>query len=747
VAASDPDDKVAYFSNHGSAIAVTAPGVDVLSLRAAGTDMYGDGTHIVGENYYRANGTSMACPHVSGLAALVWAHNLTWDATQVKNQIVHTTDYIDPLNPGYGGRLGSGRINAWKALSVAPQPDLINGGVGVIPPESVLDNGALDPGETAGLSITLRNRWLAATGVTGRLLSDDPYAAVRPDPLPISFGGIPEGGTAAVRILNAIAVSSEAPYGRPLEVRLAVRAGGGYETDIPLGLRVSSPRLSIRTASILDGEANNNGLLEPGETAGLQVSLGNAAGSALALDATVALVSLDPRVIVHQAEGRFGDIGPGETAANFRTPFALEMAADFPEDGTAGLRFNVVAGHGYGATVEIELSPPGRRTVFWQETVSPWPPIILSPVSAVSAPDGSVHTAYQDIRTTLEGIRYSQWSGLSWLEPEPVGLHYTYSYTPLVAVGPSSVPHVGYMEARLAPGWQPLPLTVRECYHSVREGEWTPPRAMADTWEIEALRDYGMAVDSGGRAHAAYMYMDWSVPNTLYWYHRIRTDAGWGPEHAVLQTTDVQRNYASLRLTAGPESVLWLTWVRNPTGSSTLRELFGARWNGSAWASPTIFLATDTAIGQYQLAIDGEERIHLVWGDAAVKKRMYRVSKPGGGGWSEPFVFGGAESYGAYQSIHIDPDGVVYIAYNAGDEIRCRILDHGEWKDEETLLTLDPEETIFSLRLVTEGRGHRHLIWNSLTNYTLARTQHAMFPAYNLKEAPKPPVMPSLWVR
>jgi len=53
--------------NYGSKIDVAAPGVDILSLRAAGTSI----GMPVDANYTRADGTSMATPHVSGLAVLI----------------------------------------------------------------------------------------------------------------------------------------------------------------------------------------------------------------------------------------------------------------------------------------------------------------------------------------------------------------------------------------------------------------------------------------------------------------------------------------------------------------------------------------------------------------------------------------------------------------------------------------------------------------------------------------------------
>jgi subtilisin family serine protease len=135
VAATDTNDGRAPFSNWGAAVAVAAPGVDVLSLRAARTDMllyeqkdYRPGTAFVGQDkrYYRATGTSFSAPLVAGLSSLLIARDPTLTNQQVTNIIKSTAR--DVGTPGVDQFTGYGLVDVRAALR-APRDYLLLAGI------------------------------------------------------------------------------------------------------------------------------------------------------------------------------------------------------------------------------------------------------------------------------------------------------------------------------------------------------------------------------------------------------------------------------------------------------------------------------------------------------------------------------------------------------------------------------------------------------------------------------------------
>ena len=105
VAATTPNDTQANFSNFGDKIDVAAPGVDILSLQAGTSD------------YIRLQGTSMAAPHVSGVAALILARHPEFSVEQVRQALRMSA--TDLGAPGRDPIFGYGRLNAAQAVQLS----------------------------------------------------------------------------------------------------------------------------------------------------------------------------------------------------------------------------------------------------------------------------------------------------------------------------------------------------------------------------------------------------------------------------------------------------------------------------------------------------------------------------------------------------------------------------------------------------------------------------------------------------
>jgi subtilisin family serine protease len=105
VAATDNDDQLASFSNYGASVDLGAPGVNV----------YSTVSWDLGGTYGYMSGTSMAAPHVTGVAALVWSMNPAWTYSQVRDRILAAVPPVDSLQ---GKTVTGGVVSASAALGV-----------------------------------------------------------------------------------------------------------------------------------------------------------------------------------------------------------------------------------------------------------------------------------------------------------------------------------------------------------------------------------------------------------------------------------------------------------------------------------------------------------------------------------------------------------------------------------------------------------------------------------------------------
>lgn len=133
VAATDSRDNLAGFSNYGAAsVDLAAPGVAILSTYP-------------NNRYVNLSGTSMATPHVAGVAALAWSVAPNASVAEIKNALLGGVDRV----AGLSGKVATGgRLNAYNALRLlnvqSPRAPVV-GSLDVSP-------GAFAPGTPATLT-------------------------------------------------------------------------------------------------------------------------------------------------------------------------------------------------------------------------------------------------------------------------------------------------------------------------------------------------------------------------------------------------------------------------------------------------------------------------------------------------------------------------------------------------------------------------------------------------------------------
>ena len=134
VTATDASDNPASFTNFGDWVELAAPGVHIYST-------------VCNDSYAYMSGTSMACPHVSGVAALAWSQFPNATRDWIRQWLRYTAD--DLGNPGFDDYFGYGRVNAKKAVGKPLDHDLL-----------ILDLEApryIEPGSVGNLSSTIFN--------------------------------------------------------------------------------------------------------------------------------------------------------------------------------------------------------------------------------------------------------------------------------------------------------------------------------------------------------------------------------------------------------------------------------------------------------------------------------------------------------------------------------------------------------------------------------------------------------------
>ncbi len=223
----------------------------------------------------------------------------------------------------------------------------------------------LGPGEVADIVVTVKNEGDATAGhVMSMLTSNSPYVMIND---PLGFFGTVEPGATADNSSNpyTVTVSDTTPYGAEIDFSIIVMSGV-YRDTLDFTLTVYPPILVVQQVDV-KGDNNNNGYLEPGETADLIVTFTND-GLATA-DEVMSILRADlPYITINDSSGTFGSIISGDTADNANDPYTVTADSSTPYCSAAEFSLLVKAGFFYDTldfTLVLGKFPPSDTGYYY----------------------------------------------------------------------------------------------------------------------------------------------------------------------------------------------------------------------------------------------------------------------------------------------------------------------------------------------------------------------------------------------
>jgi hypothetical protein len=268
-------------------------------------------------------------------------------------------------------------------------------------------DGIPNPGEGINMRTWVKN-WgnLAATNVIGRLRTNQTCLSILDSVK--SFGSIAANDSAYTG-LNGFdfTIAPACTNGQNIAMLLNCRDALDSAWTSNIFIRVGAPVLVYRNKSVSDpAPGNNNGRLDPGETADLIVTLANQ-GYGNGYNVVGTLRSYDNRLVVSDSVGSFGTVFHETTGTNQTDRFTLVASSSIAPGTPIPCSLKITASDNYQRTVGFSIVIGEFRTI------DPIPDGPRIPV---------VYWAYDNIDTL-----YVQRPVYNWVEIKNLGTRITYA--------------------------------------------------------------------------------------------------------------------------------------------------------------------------------------------------------------------------------------------------------------------------------------------------------------------------------
>ena len=345
IGAVDYNDAAAYFTSHGPVTwtnttfadypynpgiglirpDVCAPGVNIKSI-----------DYSTNSGYTSMSGTSMATPCAAGCMALMLSKDINLMPAEVCRILEETAV---PLTSGKSNTLGFGRINVLAAVE-AIQLGAIRYNAFEINDPAENNNHKLNPGESVTMALTLDNvSDEAVNNVSVILSTDNPNVTITDNEA--QFPNFAPNQTHTVLDAFAFSVNDQVVAKQKIKFNAEVMVNGEPLSRFNINVMVYGNVLQFGTFAVLNDD-NNDGLLNPGETADLRIIIDNT-GNELAQMVVGTLSSDYEHISINEGEKSFSSIG-----ANLMgyADFSVTLDADTPEGFVIPLNLTLVDANG-----------------------------------------------------------------------------------------------------------------------------------------------------------------------------------------------------------------------------------------------------------------------------------------------------------------------------------------------------------------------------------------------------------------